>query len=96
MEACVLSKRNPGTVVPSCMISIAKVLVDDPGQKMQYLGPGEVTGWLRAHITLSEDPGSVPRTLMVADNHQLTAELGDPLPSSSLHSMRQVHGAQIT
>lgn len=96
MEACVLSKRDPGTVVPSCMISLAEVLVDDPGQKMQYLGPGEVIQWLRAHITPSEGPGSVPSTYMVADNHQLTTELGDPLPSSGLHSMRQVYGAQIT
>ena len=42
--------------------------------------------WLRAHITLSGDPVSVPSTLIVARSHLLTPALGDPVLSSGLHN----------
>ena len=38
---------------------------------LQFLacGAGEKAQWLRALAALSEDPGSVPSTHMVANNH---------------------------
>lgn len=50
-------------------------------KKNIFRGAAEMSQQLRAHSTLAEDPGLVPRTHMVAHGHLSVPVPGDPAPS---------------
>lgn len=52
--------------------------------KKNHLGAEEIPQWLKEHITLAEDLGSVPSTHLAAQSF-LTQVLGGLTPSSGLH-----------